>query len=166
VFGELIKGDVGFSFDGRNRRPPRDPVNALLSFAYVLLSKDMISTISLVGLDPYVGFYHQAKYGRPSLALDLMEEFRPIVADSVVLTFLNNAMVTAKDFETREGGVFLSEAARKKFYRVYEQRKNDTITHPTFGYRLPYRRAMELQVRILSKFIMGEIEDYYPLVVR
>jgi CRISPR-associated protein Cas1 len=166
VFNELIKADLGFSFDGRNRRPPRDPVNALLSFAYALLSKDMISTISLVGLDPYVGFYHQAKYGRPSLALDLMEEFRPIVADSVVLTFLNNEMVRPGDFETREGGVFLSEAARKKFYRVYEMRKNDSITHPTFGYRLPYRRAMELQVRILAKYLTGEIDDYYSLIVR
>ncbi|MCS6859644.1 MAG: CRISPR-associated endonuclease Cas1 [Abditibacteriales bacterium] len=166
VLGELIKADLGFAFEGRNRRPPRDPVNALLSFAYALLTKDMISTICLVGLDPYVGFYHQAKYGRPSLALDMMEEFRPIVADSVVLTFLNNEMVHPPDFETREGGVFLSEAARKKFYRVYEMRKNDHITHPTFGYRLPYRRAMELQVRILAKFLTGEIDDYYPLVVR
>ncbi|MEW6365979.1 MAG: CRISPR-associated endonuclease Cas1 [Acidobacteriota bacterium] len=166
VFGELLKSDVGFSFEKRSRRPPRDPVNALLSFAYALLSKDMISTIATVGLDPYVGFYHQPKYGRPCLALDLMEEMRPIVADSVVLTFVNNGMVSPNDSETREGGVYMNETARKRFYRLYEQRKSDRITHPVFSYRLPYRRAMELQARILAKYLSGEIDSYYPLVVR
>lgn len=165
-FGSFLKGQWGFDFEKRTRRPPRDPVNALLSLAYTLLLGDLVSACYVVGLDPYVGFLHAPRYGRPSLALDLMEEFRPIVADSLVVTFINNGQVEPDDFEQLHGGFFLKESARKRFYAAYEQRKAEEITHPVFEYRLPYRRAFELQARILAKYLMGEIEAYEPLVVR
>jgi CRISPR-associated protein Cas1 len=165
-FGSFLKGRWGFDFEKRTRRPPRDPVNALLSLAYTLLLGDLVSACHIVGLDPYVGFLHAPRYGRASLALDLMEEFRPIVADSLVVTFINNGQVDPDDFEQLQGGFFLKENARKRFYAAYEQRKTEEITHPVFEYRLPYRRAFELQARILAKYLMGEIEAYEPLVVR
>ncbi len=120
----------------------------------------------LLGLDPYVGFFHQQTYGRPCLALDLMEEFRPIIADSVVVTLINNRQITPNDFTQSHGGWFLKDAARKKFYAAYEKRKNETITHPVFKYKISFRRALELQVRLLAKCLMGEIETYTPLTVR
>ena len=166
VFGSFLKDEMGFSFERRTRRPPTDPVNALLSFAYTLLVSDMVSAIQTVGLDPYVGFYHQLRYGRPCLALDLMEEFRPTVADSVVLSLVNNGVIKQDDFYQAAGGWFLKDAARKRFYAEYERRKNERITHPVFGYKLSFRQAMELQARILAKVIIGEIERYEPLTVR
>jgi len=166
VFGSFLKDEMGFSFERRTRRPPTDPVNALLSFAYTLLVSDMVSAIQTVGLDPYVGFYHQLRYGRPCLALDLMEEFRPTVADSVVLSLVNNGVVKQDDFYQAAGGWFLKDAARKRFYAEYERRKNERITHPVFGYKLSFRQAMELQARILAKVIIGEIKRYEPLTVR
>jgi len=165
-FESFLKERFGFDFTARTRRPPRDPVNALLSLAYALLLGDLTSACHVVGLDPYVGYLHQPRYGRASLALDLMEEFRPIVADSVVVSFINNGSVSPADFEELNGGFFLKEAARKRFYAAYEQRKSEEITHPVFEYRLPYRRAFELQARILAKYLLGEIERYEPLVVR
>lgn len=166
AFGEMIKPGLGFDFERRSRRPPADPINSLLSFAYTLISSDMISVLHLVGLDPYVGFYHQPKYGRPCLALDLIEEFRPIIADSVVISLVNNESIRQEDFEELAGGWFLKEKARQKFYTAYERRKDDRITHPVFKYALNYRRAFELQARILAKYLLGEIEAYYPLIVR
>lgn len=166
AFGEMIKPGLGFDFERRSRRPPADPINSLLSFAYTLISSDMISVLHLVGLDPYVGFYHQPKYGRPCLALDLIEEFRPIIADSVVISLVNNESIRQEDFDELGGGWFLKEKARQKFYAAYERRKDDRITHPVFKYALNYRRAFELQARILAKYLLGEIEAYYPLIVR
>lgn len=166
VFGLLMRSSLPFSFERRSRRPPADPVNSLLSFAYVLLSKEMVTAASLAHLDPCIGYFHEAKYGRPALALDLMEEFRPIVADSVVLTLLNNGAFTPDDFEVQGKGHYLSTPARKRFYLAWEQRKNDEITHPVFGYKVSYWRAFELQARFLAKVIQGEMERYQPLLVR
>ena len=118
-----------------------------------------------MGLDPYIGFYHQQTYGRPCLALDLMEEFRSVIADSVVITLINNRQILVDDFEVKNGGFYLKSSARKVFYATYEKRKNDQITHPIFGYQLPLRRLIELQVRILAKYLQGEIDTYSPLTI-
>ncbi len=166
AFNFMLKSEMGFDFQRRSRRPPADATNALLSFAYSLLTADIISAIQTVGLDPYVGFFHQLKYGKPCLALDLMEEFRPIIADSVVLTLINNRRIKIDDFTQSHGGWYLKEHRRKVFYAAYETRKNETITHPIFKYKLTFRRAMELQVRLLAKHLTGEIEQYTPLTVR
>ncbi len=155
-----------FEFDGRNRRPPRDPVNALLSMAYALLSKDCAIAAWSAGFDPYVGFYHEPRFGRPAVALDVMEEFRPIIADSVVLTLINNGMVGERDFVTTGGGVGLTPAGRKAIFSAYEKRLHDAVLHPIFGYRVSYRRALELQFRLLAKVLTGEIEQYFPFLVR
>ena len=165
-FGFMLKKEMGFDFQRRSRRPPADATNALLSFAYSLLTADLMSAIQIVGLDPYVGFFHQLKYGKPCLALDLMEEFRPIVADSVVITLINNRRIKPEDFTQSHGGWYLKERCRKVFYTAYETRKNETITHPVFKYKLTFRRAMELQVRLLAKYLTGEIDRYMPLTIR
>lgn len=164
-FNHLLKDEMGFQFEKRTRRPPKDPVNALLSFAYSILTLDLVSAIQLVGLDPYIGFYHQQTYGKPCLALDLMEEFRPIIADSTVISLINNRQITTRDFENKNGGCYLKTEARKKFYAVYEKRKNDQITHPVFKYKLSFRRAIELQVRILAKYLNNELDAYSPLTI-
>ena len=154
---------MGFDFQRRSRRPPADAINAMLSFAYSLLTADLMSAIQTVGLDPYVGFFHQIKYGKPCLALDLMEEFRPIIADSVVITLINNRRIKPEDFTQSHGGWYLKAHRRKVFYAAYETRKNETITHPVFKYKLTFRRAMELQVRLLAKYLTGEIEAVYTV---
>ena len=166
AFNFMLKSEMGFDFQRRSRRPPADATNALLSFAYSLLTADLISAIQTVGLDPYVGFFHQLKYGKPCLALDLMEEFRPIIADSVVITLINNRRIKPTDFTQSHGGWYLKDNCRKAFYAAYETRKNETITHPVFKYKLTFRRAMELQVRLLAKYLTGEIEQYTPLTIR
>ncbi|MCS6863005.1 MAG: CRISPR-associated endonuclease Cas1, partial [Abditibacteriales bacterium] len=167
VFGRLIRRkEWGFDFEKRTRRPPQDPVNALLGFAYALLLADVIAGCSAAGLDPYIGFFHSPRYGRPALALDLMEEFRPIVADSVVLSLINKGMVEPHHFEQKMGGVFLNEAGREVFYRAYSQRKHEQITHPVFKYKLPYHRIFELQARFLAKVVTGDLEEYVPFAVR
>lgn len=165
-FTFMLKEDMGFDFQKRSRRPPADPTNALLSFAYSLLTADISSAIQTVGLDPYVGYYHQLKYGKPCLALDMMEEFRPIIADSVVITLINNRRISPEDFTQSHGGWYLNDKSRKTFYAAYETRKNETITHPVFKYKLTFRRAMELQVRLLAKYLTGEIEEYTPLTIK
>ncbi len=149
-----------FDFSGRNRRPPVDPVNAMLSYAYSLLVKDITVTLGAVGFDPYLGFYHALRYGRPSLALDLMEEFRPIIADSVVLWTANNRVLGQDDFITRGRSVSLTPNARKKFIHAYERRLDALVTHPIFGYRISYRRVLEVQARLLGRYLMGEIDAY------
>ena len=165
-FNFMLKEEMGFDFQRRSRRPPADPTNALLSFAYSLLTADISSAIQVVGLDPYVGYFHQLKYGKPCLALDLMEEFRSIIADSVVITLINNRRIKPGDFTQSHGGWYLKDHCRKTFYAAYETRKNETITHPVFKYKLTFRRAMELQVRLLAKYLTGEIDQYTPLTVR
>ena len=149
-----------FDFRGRNRRPPRDPVNALLSLAYSLLTKDCLIAATAVGLDPYLGFYHQIKPGKPALALDLMEPFRPLIADSVVLSAINNRMVTPSHFIVAGKSVVLSDAGRKHFLLAYEQRMDALVTHPLFGYRVSYRRLLEIQTRLLARRLTGEISGY------
>ncbi|MGE0464737.1 MAG: CRISPR-associated endonuclease Cas1 [Vicinamibacterales bacterium] len=165
AFAGMIKvedGDAmgGFDFQQRNRRPPRDPVNALLSFAYSLLSRDLTIVCHGVGFDPFIGFYHQPRFGRPALALDLMEGFRPLVADSAVLTAINTGMVTPADFLRAGESVGLTRKGRSAFIRAYEQRMDQLVTHPIFGYRISYRRVLEVQARLLARFVSGEIPRY------
>jgi len=155
-----------FHFNGRNRRPPTDPVNAMLSLAYSLLAKDCLLAALAVGFDPYVGFYHQPRFGRPALALDLMEEFRPLVAESAVLTCINNRVVSENDFVQAGQAVNLTAAGRKRFFQTYEQRMSALLTHPIFDYKVSYRRALELQARLLAKVLTGEIPEYIPLTTR
>ena len=152
--------------DARNRRPPRDPVNALLSLTYSLLAKECTLACHAVGLDPYVGFMHQPRHGRPALALDVMEEFRPILADSTVLTLLNNAMVVERDFVLGRESAALTPGGRKAVFTAWERRLADGVTHPLFGYKVSYRRAIELQVRLLAKHLTGEVKDYVPFMTR
>lgn len=153
-------GNLAFDFTGRNRRPPRDPVNALLSLAYSLLAKDFTIILQAVGFDPFMGFYHRPRYGRPALALDLMEEFRPLIADSVVLGAVNTGVVQRGDFVERGEAVSLSDSGRARFLRAYERRMDELVTHPVFGYRISYRRVLEVQARLLARFLGGEIPDY------
>ena len=162
----IKREEADFFFTGRNRRPPRDPINALLSFSYSMLVKDIIGELMRVGLDPYIGFLHSSVYGRPALALDLMEEFRPIIADSVVLTAVNTGMVRPDHFENVEMNCRMNESGRKSFFRAYRNRMNEEITHPVFGYKLSYRRTIEIQARILAKVLRGEIKEYIPFTVR
>jgi CRISPR-associated protein Cas1 len=156
----------GFDFEGRNRRPPRDPINAMLSFAYAMLAKDLTVLAQVTGFDPYLGFYHQPHYGRPSLALDVMEEFRPIVADSVVISVVNNGVLSPDDFLQSGPSFALSPAGRKKFIQAYESRLSSEITHPIFGYRVSYRRILEVQLRLLGRWLTGEIADYPVFTTR
>lgn len=160
--------EVAFTFDftRRNRRPPTDPVNALLSLAYSLLAKECTLAACAVGLDPYVGFYHQPRHGRPALALDVMEEFRPLIAESAVLTAINNRFVSTRDFVTAGRAVNLNTAGRKQFFQCFEQRMNSLVTHPVFDYKVSYRRALELQFRILARVLTGEIPEYVPFLTR
>jgi CRISPR-associated protein Cas1 len=151
---------LGFDLDGRNRRPPRDPVNALLSFSYALLAKDWTRALLVAGLDPLLGYYHQPRFGRPALALDLMEEFRPIVADSAVLSILNTGVVAPGDFVRTADAAALSPSARKRVLAAYERRMDQLVTHPVFGYRISYRRVLEVQARLFGRFLSGEIDEY------
>jgi len=153
-------------FAGRNRRPPRDAVNALLSLGYSLLSKDLTIACYAAGFDPMMGFYHQPRFGRPALALDLMEPFRPLIVDSAVVTAINTKMVTARDFVSAAEAVSLTSDGRKGFYRAYELRMDTLVTHPIFGYRVSYRRLLEVQVRLLAKVLEGEIGEYPVFVTR
>lgn len=159
-------GAMIFDLNGRNRRPPRDPVNALLSFAYAMLTREWTVTLSAVGLDPYRGFYHQPRFGRPALALDMMESFRPLVADSTVLTAINNGEVRLDDFICAAGSCNLNESGRKRFIAAFERRMGQEITHPIFGYRLSYRRLLEVQARLLIRHLSGELREYPDFVTR
>jgi CRISPR-associated protein Cas1 len=172
AFAGMIKvegsSETGFAFefDGRNRRPPRDAVNALLSLGYSLLAKDLTITCYAVGFDPYVGFYHQPRFGRPALALDLMEPFRPLIADSAVLSAINTRMVTPADIIRAGPGVALCPNGRKGFFRAFELRMDSLVTHPIFGYRVSYRRLLEIQARLLARYLEGEIAEYPVFVTR
>lgn len=169
-FGALLRGGGGpattFAFEERNRRPPRDPVNALLSFVYALLTKDAVIAALAAGLDPYVGLYHRPGFGRPALALDLMEEMRPLVGDSTVLMVINNGEVGERDFVERAGGVALTPAARRRAISAYERRMTTELRHPLFGYRTSYRRALEIQARLLAAVLVGDAPAYRSLTTR
>jgi CRISP-associated protein Cas1 len=158
--------DFTFDFTHRNRRPPRDPVNSLLSLAYSVLAKDLTIVCHAVGFDPFLGFYHQPRFGRASLPLDLMEPFRPLIADSAVLSAINTRMVTRRDFIRVGQSVALRPDGRKAFFRAYEQRMDTLVTHPLFGYRLNYRRMLEIQTRLLARVLTGEISSYPVFVTR
>jgi CRISPR-associated protein Cas1 len=165
---EGTPGSGGFTFDfaGRNRRPPRDPINALLSLGYSMLAKDLTIACYAVGFDPMMGFYHQPRFGRPALALDLMEPFRPLIVDSAVVNAINTRMVRPKDFFAVGGSVALRPEGRKAFYRAYEMRMDQLVTHPLFEYRVSYRRLLEIQARLLAKVLEGEIASYPVFVTR
>jgi CRISP-associated protein Cas1 len=157
----------GPAFTGlRNRRPPTDAVNCLLSFCYALLTKEMLAACLVVGFDPYLGLFHQPRFGRPSLALDLAEEFRPLLADSCVLTLLNTREIGPSDFIVRAGAVTLTPDGRRTVLRAWERRMTTSVRHPVFGYQVTYRRAIELQARILAACLTGELPAYEPLVTR
>jgi CRISPR-associated protein Cas1 len=165
VFGGLIKQNL--SFPGRVRRPPTDPVNALLSFGYTLLYNDLHAACNIVGFDPYVGYLHADRYGRASLPLDLMEEFRPLVVDSIVLTCLNKRIIQKEDFIVELGSAHrLNDESRRRFLLQYEERKNTEFKHPIFGYRMTYQRCFELQARLLAKYLQRELAHYPPLVTK
>ena len=156
----------GFDFEHRTRRPPLDPINCLLSYVYSLLVKDCTATLFSVGFDPYLGFYHRPRFGRPALALDLAEEFRPLVGDSVVVNLVNNGEIRSSQFVVRAGGVALTGDGRKAVLAAYERRLDTEIRHPTFGYRISYRRVLEVQARILGAFLLDEVPEYVPFVTR
>jgi CRISPR-associated protein Cas1 len=170
AFPSLLSGAdalPGPAFTGlRNRRPPADAVNCLLSFCYGLLAKELLAACLAVGFDPYIGLYHRPRFGRPALALDLAEEFRPLLADSTVLTLVNNREVSASDFLIRAGAVTLTAEGRKTVIRAWERRMTTHVRHPMFGYQVSYRRAAELQARILAARLTGELPAYQPLVTR
>lgn len=167
-FGQLLASDElgAFDFEGRNRRPPRDRVNALLSFAYALLTKDATVATVAVGFEPYLGLYHRPRFGRPALALDLAEELRPLVADSTVLTAVNNGEIRASDFVERAGAVALTAAGRRKLIAAYERRMATELAHPLFKYRATYRRCLEIQARLLAATLVGDVPAYRPLTTR
>ena len=171
AFGSMLnkaasEDEAGFNFETRNRRPPTDPVNALLSFAYSLLARSWAVTLAAVGFDPFRGLYHQPRYGRPALALDLMEPFRPLVADSVVIQAINNGEIRTTDFKTSAGSVNLTADGRRRFIAAYERRLGHEIVHPLFGYRVSYRRLMEMQARLLGRFLLGELPEYPNFITR
>lgn len=165
-FARLLKGDTSFHIESRNRRPPRDPVNALLSFLYALLVKDLTITLHTVGFDPMLGFLHQPRYGRPSLALDLAEQFRPLIADSVVLSLVNNQEISPEHFIRSAGAVTLTDNGRRIVLQAYERRMDALVTHPRFGYRISYRRVLEVQARLLARTLTGEIPQYPSFTTR
>jgi len=157
----------GWDFERRVRRPPTDPINALLSFGYTLLTDNLGAACEVVGLDRYDGFFHADKYGRPALALDLVEEFRGVVVDSVVLTLVNKRMLGAEDFRPGPGGaVYLGRRGLRVFLRQYSARLNTRIIHPQVKRRLTYQQCFEVQARLLAKVIQGELAAYRPFRVR
>ncbi|MBW4645176.1 MAG: type I-D CRISPR-associated endonuclease Cas1d [Goleter apudmare HA4340-LM2] len=166
-FNQLIKTSQ-FQFEARRRRPPTDPVNALLSFGYSLLRHDVQSALNIVGFDPYLGYLHVERYGRPSLALDLMEEFRPLIVDAVVLSLINKRSLTLADFTTEplSGAVSLTKEGLHAFLRAYEQKKQSQFKHPVLGNKHSYQETFEIQARLLAKYLMGDIDKYPPLVLK
>jgi len=168
AFARLVKerGGDAFTMDGRNRRPPRDPVNAMLSFGYAIVTRECAEVARRVGFDPMRGFLHGMGWGRPSLGLDLVEEFRVLVVDSTVLRVIAEKRVVASDFHRELQGVTLKPGARRAFLQALDQRREEEITHPVFGYKVSYRRAIELQARVLARVLEGEAERYVALTTR
>ena len=164
VFDHLIRSpDADMRWRGRSRRPPLDPVNALISFLYTLLTHDCRAAAESVGLDPAVGFLHRDRPGRPSLALDLMEELRPILADRLALSLLNRRQLRARDFETREGGaVLLTDEARKTVLSAWQERKREERVHPFLGEKAPLGLVPFLQAQLLSRHLRGDLDAYPP----
>lgn len=168
AYESLIKVDRNdFYFKCRSRRPPRDRVNALLSFLYSLLCNDCVSALEGVGLDPQLGFLHAVRPGKPALALDMMEELRPLLADRICLTLINRRQVTADDFEIRDGGaVYLSGKGKKTVVVYYQKRKMDEVLHPLLDKKIPIGLLAHTQARILARFLRGDIEAYIPFIYK
>lgn len=166
-FNSLIQ-NPDFTFTTRNRRPPTDPVNSLLSLGYALLRHDIQSAVNIVGFDPYLGYLHVKHYGRPALALDLMEEFRPLVVDSMVLEALNRKVLNPSDFiqQPISKETSLTPEALKTFLRCYQEKKQSSFKHPVMKTQCTYQEAFEIQARLLGKYLMGETEQYPPLVLQ
>ena len=166
VFDEMILRNKGaFFFHGRSRRPPLDPVNAMLSFAYSLLTSDCASALESVGLDPYVGLMHRDRPGRRSLALDLMEELRPCMADRFVLTLINNRMIGSSDFTlSGSGAVNLTDDGRKSFLKEWQERKQETLTHPYLQEKMPWGMVPHVQALLLARHIRGDLDEYPPFL--
>lgn len=163
---KLIR-QVGFRFPGRVRRPPTDPVNAMLSFGYTLLANMVFAACHVVGFDPYVGFLHMDRYGRPALVLDLMEELRPVLVDSLVLALINRGQVEPEGFEeSLGGGCRMSRSTLRTFLQAWEDRRRTLVRHPLLQQETPYFRVPELQARILAKVLLGEAEEYVPFLIR
>ena len=165
-FAGMLRESSGFDFRARVRRPPTDPVKSVLSLLYSLLARDAVVALLGVGLDPYRGILHQLHYGRPSLALDLAEEFRALVADSVALTLLNNLVLGSDDFLRRGSAVALKDQARRTVIGAYEERMSTVIQHPLFGYSVSYRRILGVQARLLARTISGELPAYRAFTTR
>jgi len=165
-FGTCFRTDFGFDFKTRNRRPSRDPVNTMLNFGYGMLTRECFNALWSAGMDPYLGFYHQPRYGRPALALDLMEEFRPLIVDSVVLMAVNNKELTERDFSVRASGCTFSANGKQAFIKGFERRLSQEITHPIFDYKMSWRRVIEVQARLLSRHLLGELPSYTPIEAR
>ena len=161
----LLNRKEDFYFRGRNRRPPLDRVNAMLSFAYSLLAHDCASALESVGLDAYVGFLHRDRPGRESLALDLMEELRPCMADRFVLTLVNNRMIRPEDFQTQDSGaVLLTDDGRKKFLKAWQERKRDTLTHPYLNEKMSWGLIPYVQALLLARYLRGDLDAYPPFL--
>jgi CRISPR-associated endonuclease Cas1/CRISPR-associated protein Cas4 len=158
--------DAQWDFSSRNRRPPRDPVNALLSFGYAMLAKECTVALLSEGLDPWWGLYHQPRHGRPALALDIMEPFRPAIVDSAVISAINTGMVQRASFDIGSSACILKPEGRKAFIRAYESRLDQLITHPVFDYRCSWRVVIRLQARLLSRWFRGEIPNYTGVTTR
>lgn len=163
--GDKLPG-MPFTFAGRNRRPPQDPVNCLLSYLYSMLAKDLTVVTNAVGFDPYLGFLHRPRFGRPALALDLAEEFRSLVADSTALNLVNNGEIRGSHFVVRAGGVSLTGEGRRIVLRAYERRLDTQVRHPVFGYRVSYRRVLDVQARLLGAHLLDEVPAYVPFATR
>lgn len=166
VMPQLLPRAWQADFAGRSRRPPRDRVNAMLSFGYALLVRDAVAACGRVGLDPMLGVFHTMIPGRPALALDLMEPFRAAWVDTAVLRLVGTGGIARQEFHLSAAGVELSDAGRRAMIRAYERRAEEQTTHPRFGYRMTYRRLLELEVRILAKVLVGELDQYTPLWTR
>lgn len=166
VFGELFPQEWTSTFPGRRKRPPTDPINAMLSFGYTILTSRMTAAVQTVGFDPYIGYLHSTQYGNPALALDLVEMFRAPIVDSVVLTLISNRMVTPEDFELQLGGCRMKDETRKRFLQKYEERLQETITHPYLKTKVTYERCLELQVRLLSRWMLGELHRFREFHMR
>ena len=161
----LLNRKEDFYFRGRNRRPPLDRVNAMLSFAYSLLAHDCASALESVGLDAYVGFLHRDRPGRESLALDLMEELRPCMADRFVLTLVNNRMIRPEDFQAQDSGaVLLTDEGRKKFLKAWQERKRDSLTHPYLGEKMSWGLIPYIQALLLARYLRGDLDAYPPFL--
>jgi CRISPR-associated protein Cas1 len=157
---------AGFEFENRNRRPPKDPINALLSLGYSLLCKEITGILWTVGLDPFMGFFHTARFGRPALALDLMEEFRPLISDSIALGLVNRGALTESHFLRSTRGVFLTDEGRKIFWETWFRRLDEEVTHPQFGYKMSYRRMFEVQARLLWRVFSNQAPSYVGFTTR